>query len=142
MRMTNIYYMKDPLCDAVEYVGRTDLSIEYRLKTHIAEAKRGDTSKKCQWIRELIEQGREPTIHLLEECSKAVRAEREKYWIKKYLDEGQASKNWIGKWWVISPENSERCIDEAARRFGFTSKQTMLAAIASGTHIVIPASNG
>ena len=83
MRDTVIYGMKGPDDDTIWYVGKTHKGIEFRLKEHLADAKHG-TSKKCKWIRSLIEQGKKPLIIIIEVCDHEVWPQREQYWIKFY----------------------------------------------------------
>lgn len=94
-KMSNIYGMKDPNSDSVEYVGRTESALKVRLAAHIAEANQGGKSKKCVWIRELVGRNQKPTIWLIEVCEKKNRVERERYWIKYYKLTSADNRNWI-----------------------------------------------
>lgn len=63
-----IYLLVDPdsiigedLIDA-KYVGYTTKPPEQRLKGHVAEAKKGIKTYKCNWIRSLLAKGKKPVI--------------------------------------------------------------------------------
>ena len=84
--LVRVYELRDPrdLECKPRYVGITTKTLKYRLSAHINNSKR-DKTHKSFWIKSLLKNNIEPTIHLIEEvigwnyaCS------CEKYWIKEF----------------------------------------------------------
>lgn len=75
-----IYCLKCPEGN-IRYIGKT-INLKRRLAGHIYEAKkhRGDRYV-LNWIYSLLEKGKKPSIHLIEECDKNNWQEKERYWI-------------------------------------------------------------
>jgi hypothetical protein len=57
-----LYYLCEPETGEVRYVGWTSKKLRYRLGQHIADARRGRKSHRCNWIRFLLSSGNFPTI--------------------------------------------------------------------------------
>lgn len=87
-----IYALIDPNTDAVYYVGQTAAALGYRRLDHV---RRPGNTKKGEWVRALLDAGREPQIVLLEEFIGYRRRayERETYWIKRLRSEGHPLLN-------------------------------------------------
>lgn len=83
--MAYIYVLKDPVTEKIRYVGKT-ICIEARLSSHLSESKRGTKNHRYDWIRSLIPLI--PKIEVIEECVDTEWEERERFWIKKLLNEG------------------------------------------------------
>lgn len=94
--MINIYCLKDPDTGVVFYVGQTMHAIDQRLKSHVRESHRNDTAK-CQWIQDLLDAGKTPTIELIEQCPPREASEREHYWISHYFAINAALVNRAGQ---------------------------------------------
>jgi hypothetical protein len=74
--------------DIIRYVGKSH-EPEARRKQHIYETKRNLVNKyKNNWVRKLLRNGETLKIVILEKCSELEWPEREKYWIKKYNENG------------------------------------------------------
>jgi hypothetical protein len=63
MTTVEIYGLCDPDSDELRYVGKANNAAK-RLKTHILE--RHLNRPVCRWVRSLIEQGKAPTLKILE----------------------------------------------------------------------------
>jgi len=80
-----IYTLSDPRKPtAIMYVGYTRRSLKQRFSQHLAEARSGKSSYKCNWIRKLLAEGIEPVILMLEKVDRDNWQEREKFWIAFY----------------------------------------------------------
>lgn len=84
-RFTTVYALSDPETGEVRYVGKTVLSLEKRLKGHFSDKAE---NHKTHWIRSLLARGLKPTIKSIEEDIAENWAERERYWIAYYRDQG------------------------------------------------------
>ncbi len=81
----SIYGLFDPRDpEIVRYVGYTQFTPEQRLRGHIAEARYGKPSHRCNWIRSLLAVEIKPAVFLIEEVTEASWKEREIYWISHY----------------------------------------------------------
>lgn len=80
-----IYGLVCPETKEVRYVGRTD-NIKARLTTHLNEK---GNSPKCQWVRELLNNGQSPEIIILEEANIKNQVEAEIKWITHYTPTGK-----------------------------------------------------
>jgi len=80
-----IYCLKDPTTDAVRYVGKTN-DLPARLRSHRWERRNLKLqNRKVRWLRTLTQ---EPLVEVLEVVDMNSWADRERYWIKRFRDEG------------------------------------------------------
>ena len=86
-----IYSLKDPITYQIKYIGKT-IDINRRYKEHI-QTHRNRKSKKNSWIINLIKNGLEPIMEILEECNLDNWEEREIFWISYYKELGFNLKN-------------------------------------------------
>lgn len=70
------------------YIGKTHKTIRARFSGHIAEAKSGGSTPKCQWIREMLEQGRSIGYAWLETVPYGVWPQAEAKWMNWARQEG------------------------------------------------------
>ena len=75
-----IYALVDPRDDAIRYVGKS-YRPERRLREHIKEARDGNKTHRCNWLRELGREGVKPEMVLIEACTIDTWADREGFWI-------------------------------------------------------------
>lgn len=68
----------------IRYVGYTSKTLKTRLIQHLSDARQGDKSHRCNWIRSLIAEGRFPLVILLESVTSETWRERECFWISKF----------------------------------------------------------
>lgn len=80
--MTFIYALADPITDEIRYVGKSDV-VKDRYNAHIAEAKRGGKSYKCNWIRQVITNNQMPKLIVLQEVSQKEWKNAEIYYISE-----------------------------------------------------------
>lgn len=72
----------------LRYIGKS-LNSKIRYKEHIKRAKeKYSNSHKANWIRQLLSQGLEPQLEILEECNEDNWQEKEKAWIKEAKEKG------------------------------------------------------
>lgn len=88
MSKVYIYALTDPLDGAVCYVGRSKWP-DARLSEHYRRANLELTT----WLAGLSNQGQEPTVLILEECTGEGMAEREQHWIDKMRQGGHRLLN-------------------------------------------------
>jgi len=87
-----IYALKNPITDAVFYIGKTVGSLQTRLNSHIKD-KEG-SKEKIKIIKSILDKSEIPKIELIEEYTCENENEeinallREKYWIDFYKKEG------------------------------------------------------
>jgi len=87
-----IYALKNPITDAVFYIGKTVGSLQTRLNSHIKD-KEG-SKEKIKIIKSILDKNEIPKIELIEEYTCENENEeinallREKYWIDFYKKEG------------------------------------------------------
>ena len=86
-----IYGLKDPRDCQIKYNGKT-INIDRRYKEHI-QTHRNRKSKKNSWIINLIKNGLEPIMEIIEECNLDNWEEREIFWISYYKELGFNLKN-------------------------------------------------
>ena len=86
MKTTFIYGLIDPNTNIIRYIGKSDKP-KTRLSNHIQTSKKSKTHKS-NWINSLIKEKKKPIITILEEVNIENWEEREKFWIKKYKDDG------------------------------------------------------
>ena len=77
-----IYALRDPLTQAVRYVGKAACSHK-RLKSHMRDSRRRKTPV-CLWIARLLKGGKAPLIEVLEVCKTTEWKERERYHIAQF----------------------------------------------------------
>lgn len=66
------------------YVGKA-INPKNRISEHLKEARAGkEKNPKCGWIRSLLDEGRVPTMIILEECDLSEAAHREFVWVAAY----------------------------------------------------------
>lgn len=86
MKKVYIYGLSDPITNEIRYIGKT-VNMKNRYKKHVYQSKYLKT-KIGNWIKKLISINLKPNILLIEECEENNWIEREKYWIKKYKEDG------------------------------------------------------
>ncbi len=88
-----IYGLICPITNKIAYVGQTIGTLKARLKGHRNDIRWN--TYKSNWIKELRRENLiyELKIILLEECSIDLMNEKEKYWVKYYIDLGYKLKN-------------------------------------------------
>lgn len=79
-----IYILRDPITKKIRYVGKTN-NIKQRYKNHINKNRDKKTHKR-NWINKLREKGKKPIIEIIDEANNTNWKEKEKYWIRYYLD--------------------------------------------------------
>lgn len=80
-----IYGLVDPRTDEIRYVGKS-IDPWKRLKSHIKETsykEKKNYHSKC-WIKQLLNEGLEPNLVIIEECNENNWQEREMFWIQHY----------------------------------------------------------
>jgi len=79
---TYIYGLRDPRTKKIEYVGKSN-NPKKRYYNHTGQARRGNISIKCDWIRELFKNDLTPILEIIEECAMEEWTKRELYWMDK-----------------------------------------------------------
>ena len=84
-----IYILVDPRDSALRYVGRTYFP-KLRLEGHIADARQEQTanSRKKEWINDLVSQGINPLLVVIEEADQSISPLREAYWVNLLIENG------------------------------------------------------
>lgn len=80
--MIYIYTLTDPRNNDIRYIGKTN-NLKNRLKTHICEAKKGNTHKN-NWIKSLTTNNIKPIIEILDIIDGDDWGIAEKYWISQF----------------------------------------------------------
>lgn len=83
---TNIYVLKDPRNNQIRYVGKAN-DPEYRYKNHINKCRDKNTHKR-NWINELRKEKLKPILEIIDTVPVEKWKEYEKFYIKKYMEEG------------------------------------------------------
>lgn len=89
-----IYRLIDPITLLTRYIGQTRLTIEQRLYHHWRDRdqKKNKNNHKSSWVSKLYREHQlRPIVELVEEindCSKKLLSEREKFWKNHYLSLG------------------------------------------------------
>lgn len=83
---TYIYALLDPL-NSVFYIGHSSKPKE-RLDQHIREAKKGGGPPRCQRIRDILRDEKQPRIEILQETIRKEAVEIEKQWISWAVGQG------------------------------------------------------
>lgn len=82
---TKIYALKE--YHVVRYIGKTINSLESRLSDHLADARKGVKTHKCNWIRQMLDRGEFPSIVLIAEVDG--KGDKEEIaWIRYFRDRG------------------------------------------------------
>lgn len=94
----NIYGLRHPISNQVFYIGKTQRQLKNRLQGHIGDigaTTEGRGQKKVDFIKEMLSIGVKPEIFLIEKINAIGNdgVEREKFWIKKYCDDGHPITN-------------------------------------------------
>ncbi len=88
-KLINIYGLVDPRTNELRYVGQTKNSIESRLYSHIKDShKSNNPSYKKHWIKQVVKNGFEPEIILLEQVAKDKYIDAEIFWIAYFKSLG------------------------------------------------------
>lgn len=86
-----IYTLSDKT--GIRYIGQTN-NPNIRLSSHKCNGGRGrDKTKRGQWIKSLMDNGEAPILTVVEECSRKVSNERERYWVNFYWQRGEKLLN-------------------------------------------------
>lgn len=92
MSSSDIYGLYDPrqpmTVENTRYVGKTTVSVQYRLRKHLETARRGDKTYRGAWIRSLLTEGAMPVIIVLESVQPDVLSEAERRWIAHLRKQG------------------------------------------------------
>lgn len=86
MKVT-IYGLHCPLAGHVKYVGKA-VNVLYRFNRHIGPETFKEETHKTRWIRKLLALGLSPELVILEETDEENWADREKWWIAHYRNQG------------------------------------------------------
>ncbi len=81
--MAFIYALIDPRTTEIRYVGKA-FDVPHRLRCHWHETRRCDTTRKCNWIKQLKRIGIKPEVEILESFSEDdvdAWQEAERWWI-------------------------------------------------------------
>lgn len=89
----SIYVLKDGYTDEIRYVGWTVKKLGQRLSAHMAEAKKKPLSHKSRWINVQVNSGTKPTIHEIDSGVGSGWAEKERWWIRHYRENGYSLTN-------------------------------------------------
>ncbi len=81
---TFVYCLIDPRNGEIRYVGKAD-DPEARLRDHLKDRR---DFHRVRWIKSLVDEGIKPVLILLEQCSKQIWQERERYWIAFLRENG------------------------------------------------------
>jgi len=90
-----IYELVDPRTGQSHYVGKTNNPAK-RLMAHVSSSSSDNAcnAEKKAWIQELLAEGLQPKINILEEVKDArLVRNREKHWIRTYISRGIALMN-------------------------------------------------
>lgn len=143
MTTYSIYTLSDPDTKEVRYVGKAR-DIGARFLGHIRESLNTDGSK-ARWFRGILETGKLPIIDIIETAEDSEVGERERFWIKKYANEGcdlvnkKSNPNWANPgpgrktpgqqsaYWL--PESSLYQILDLADKSGEHQTQVLVRAV-------------
>lgn len=89
MDNTFIYALADPRTGRVRYIGKSNNPVT-RLKRHISSTRvKRNTTHRVNWIRQLLQLGRKPSLLILEQVSLSVWPLAERKWIALYKSQGE-----------------------------------------------------
>lgn len=80
-----IYCLKDPVSEITVYIGRTKRTLAERLTNHLYDTLH---KEKYEWVQSILSKSLRPTICELEVVPLEESAQREQYWIDKFLSDG------------------------------------------------------
>lgn len=86
METTFIYALVDPVSEQVRYVGKSNNPSE-RIKSHVRTAP-FDKTHKAYWIRNLIKNGQQPKLMILEQVDITEWEQKEQYYIQSFHQAG------------------------------------------------------
>lgn len=114
MGKTYIYALTDPDTQEVRYIGKAD-NPQKRLNRHLGQFEPKPTHKS-NWIKSLLEIGKQPGVKILEEVDESEWQSSERKWINEYkssganltntTDGGEGGKTLSAE--SLSPEERER----------------------------------
>jgi hypothetical protein len=116
MKTTFIYSLSDPNTGKVRYIGKAN-NLKYRLWAHIHEGKHDLRNQhKCNWIKTLLKEEKQPIIDIVEEVPIESWKEAEIYWIAQFKAWGfdLLNKTKGGECGVIS-ENCKIALSKSKR---------------------------
>lgn len=87
-----IYTLTDPNTQKVRYIGKAK-NPKDRYSNHINKSRDKNTHKR-NWINKLRKNNQKPILEVIEETTNDKWKEREKFWIKYYLDKGNKLVNY------------------------------------------------
>jgi hypothetical protein len=115
--MVKIYVLKNPITNAIHYVGRSvNPSSRYRNHIHLA-IRAKHKNKKDAWICSLLNQNLKPLMEIIDSVSNNKAIEKEKFWIEKLRLENDLknSRDYLENNYLFSVETRIK-MAEAARR--------------------------
>lgn len=84
-----IYGLFDPRePSTIRYVGKTIIGERARRSCHLQDAKKGSSLRVSCWIRELLAEGIEPEVIVIEECTKETVNQQERFHIARLRGQG------------------------------------------------------
>ena len=92
IRKVYIYSLSCPKTEYIKYIGKAEDAL-YRYKKHIEESLRGKNTKKCKWIKSLINNGLNPILNIEDIVNENEWIFWEKYYISLYKSFGFDLKN-------------------------------------------------
>jgi len=116
--MASVYALIDPRSHQLRYIGKA-LDVRQRDRNHFKQAK-WERSRKAAWMRELRAAGLRPDLIVIEECTPAESAAREKYWIARALWRGIPLLNMKhgGQGRINTSEETRKKISDAVKGKG------------------------
>lgn len=91
-KLYKIYFLRDPSTGLTKYVGKTITSLSDRLSAHITQAKSCEYNR-YDWIKDLLEKGLKPEIHLITEIEEKDWDKAEVHWINTFRLMGYELEN-------------------------------------------------
>lgn len=85
--LCRIYVLICPVTLEVRYVGKTIKSLRDRWVSHLYSPK-VERNHRANWIKSLLNEGKQPLIEQIDECPWSESQEVEKYWIQLYKERG------------------------------------------------------
>lgn len=94
MRTVYIYGLWDCRDSRLRYIGKT-VNLKARLHRHCVDYDRGKLTHCSTWVKGLLNEGLEPMMEILEECTEDNWREAERDWIAKARNFGLAITNMV-----------------------------------------------
>jgi len=117
-----IYILKDPIDFNIRYVGITTRSIKARLRQHIADARRNNSTHKDHWINKLIKISMRPLIEVIDYADSIDELyKKEITYIKHYRDCGYNLTN--------ATDGGEGCIGRTPWNKGMKCPESLRDAV-------------